>query len=115
MPRYPDPAKSAHQQRQQRYRTRLTARRAPEADSVDAAMAASLACYIDAIRTGFEGASARMTAKLLLRGTLNLLVAQGYDREEAAAVLRRRLTHRDRRDLGYLIKHSRMRTSVRQT
>lgn len=115
MPRYPDPAKRAHQQRQRRYRDRLADKHTPEADSVDAAMAASLVCYIDSIGPGDADIYARTTAKLLLRSALNLLTARGYDRVEAVAVLRRRLVRRHRCDLDVLIEGSRMRTLRRST
>jgi hypothetical protein len=115
MPRYPDPTKRAHQQRQQRYRKRLVEKHAPEADSVDAALAASLVCYIDAVSAGYAGASAQATVNLLLRGALNLLTARGYDRVEAVVVLRRRLVRRDRRDFDQLVERSRMQTLMQHT
>lgn len=115
MPRHPDPTKRAHQQRQRRYRQRLVEKHTPEADSVDAALAASLVCFIDSIRTGDADISARATAKLVLRSALNLLTARGYDRVEAVAVLRRRLVRRHRRDLDALVEASRMQTMRRST
>ncbi|MFU0507373.1 hypothetical protein [Pseudaminobacter sp. NGMCC 1.201702] len=114
MPRYPNPMKSGHQQRQRRYRLRLAARRAPEADSVDAALAAATVCYIDAINDGYMATSTEPTAALLMRAALNLLVADGYDRVEALAVLRRRLTRQGRRDLGQLTERSRIRARMRR-
>ncbi|MHA6641065.1 hypothetical protein [Mesorhizobium sp. A623] len=115
MPRYPDPAKSAHQQRQRRYRKRLVEKQTPEADTVDAALAASLACYIHVISTGRADESARATIKLLLRCALKLLTARGYDRLEAVAVLRRRLVRGHRRDLEALIERSRIKALLRRT
>lgn len=115
MPRYPDPAKRAHQQRQRRYRKRLVEKYTPEADSVDAALAASLVCYIDVISASRVDESGRATIKLLLRSALNLLTARGYDRVEAVAVLRRRLVRRRRHDIEALIERSRIKSLLRRT
>jgi hypothetical protein len=114
MPRFRDPAKSTHQQRQRRYRERLVEMQTPEADSVDAALAASLVCYIDTISAGQVSTPARTTIKLLLRCALNLLTAQCYDRVEAVAVLRRRLVRGHRRDLDALIDRSRIEVLLRR-
>lgn len=114
MPRYPDPRKGRHQQRQRRYRLRLAARRAPEADGVDAALAAAAVCYIDAVNDGYTATSAEPATALLMRGALNLLIADGYDRAEAVAVMRRRLSSQERRDLGDLTDRSRIRTRMRR-
>lgn len=113
MPRYPDPTNGRHQQRQRRYRLRLAARRAPEADSVDAALAAAAACYIDAINDGYTARPTEPVPALLMRGTLNLLIADGFDRAEALAVMRRRLLPQERHDLGSLTERSRIRTRMR--
>lgn len=114
MPRYPDSTNSRHQQRQRRYRLRLAARHAPEADSVDAALAAAAACYIDAINDGYTATPTEPVPALLMRGALSLLIAEGYDRAEALAVMRRRLLPQERRDLGHLTDRSRIRTRMRR-
>ena len=114
MPRYPDPIKCDHQQRQRQYRQRLTARGAPEADIVDAALAAAAVCYIDAVNEGYTATAAEPTAELLMRGALKLLISDGYDRAESLAVMRRRLTRPGRRDLGDLTERSRIRNRMRR-
>lgn len=114
MPRYPDPGNSSHQQRQRQYRSRLAAKRAPEADRVDAALAAAAACYIDAVNDGFATTPAEPATALLMRAALRLLVADGYDRAETLTVMRRRLTPENRHDLGTLSQRSRIRARMRR-
>ncbi|WP_274631268.1 hypothetical protein [Arvimicrobium flavum] len=110
----PEPMNSNHQQRQRQYRLRLAAKRAPEVDRVDAALAAATICYIDAVSDGFTTTSAEPQTKLLMRATFSLLIAEGYDRVEALAVLRRLLTHQGRRDLGDLTELSRIRARMQR-
>ena len=88
-------------ERQRRYRKRLASRKAPEASTVDDAIAASVIGYIDAVEAGLGTAADREVLKLLLRGALDLLVGSGYDRSEAANVVRRRVTRHGRKDLGH--------------
>ena len=114
MPRYPDPMKCDHQLRQRQYRMRLTAKGAPEAAIVDAALAAAAVCYIDAVNEGYTATAAEPTAELLMRGALKLLISDGYDRAESLAVMRRRLTRPGRRDLGDLTERSRIRSRMRR-
>ncbi|NKL63325.1 hypothetical protein E0H39_29795 [Rhizobium leguminosarum bv. viciae] len=94
MPRKPgtEPQRQRHQQRQRVYRERLRAEGRPEADAVDAALAAALcgtaaderdAATKDLILKGYLAA--------LLKRARRELLKRGYDRSGATAALQRRL------------------------
>lgn len=94
MPRKPstDPQRQRHQQRQRLYRERLRTEGRPEADAVDAALAAALcgtasderdAPVKDPVLKGYLSA--------LLKRTRRELIGRGYDWDGATAALHRRL------------------------
>ncbi|MGO7445157.1 hypothetical protein ACC668_10665 [Rhizobium ruizarguesonis] len=94
MPRKPgtEPQRQRHQQRQRVYRERLRAEGRPEADAVDAALAAALC------RTAADERNARIKDPVLtgylsalLKRARRELLQRGYDRDGATAALQRRL------------------------
>ncbi|MFD2054225.1 hypothetical protein ACFSQT_14315 [Mesorhizobium calcicola] len=114
MPGEQDEPLTPHQAHQRRYRARLMRRGAPEAIAVDLALAAASVAYIDVLEARVSSPADRLTIKILLRGTLDLLVAAGYDRAEATNVLRRRVTRQGRRDLERIVEISRVRKRMPQ-
>ena len=89
MPRKGRDGGEAQSKRQRRYRSRLAQARRPEASAVDVAVAGAVAAYVgDAAQD--PGHDARALRRIL-RDTVSRLVAAGYDREQARAVVIRRL------------------------
>ncbi|MGO6692533.1 hypothetical protein ACCS54_18745 [Rhizobium johnstonii] len=87
-----EPQRKWHQQRQRVYRERLRAEGRPEADAVDAALAAALCGTASDER---EGAVKDLVLKgylsALLKRARKELLERGYDRDRATAALQRRL------------------------
>lgn len=81
MPRKADPANAAAQARTARWRARLRRQGRPEASAVDVEVAAAVAYYAAdaASNTRLEVG----TLRLLMRDSVDRLVARGYDRGEA--------------------------------
>ncbi|RVM58385.1 hypothetical protein CN128_09845 [Sinorhizobium meliloti] len=94
MPRAPstEPQRQRHQQRQRKYRSRLREAGQPEADAVDAALAAAI-CGVAADERGAEVKDEVLKAYLsrLLKRARRELLGRGYDRERTTAALQRRL------------------------
>ncbi len=87
-----EPQRKRHQERQRTYRERLRAERRPEADAVDAALAAAL-CQAAADMKAAEVKDASRKAFLMdaLSCARRELVGKGYDRERATLAIQRRL------------------------
>lgn len=94
MPRAPstEPQRQRHQRRQQRYRARLRETGQPEADAVDAALAAAI-CGVaaDERAAAVKDAVLKEYLSRLLKRARRELLGRGYDRDRATAALQRRL------------------------
>lgn len=81
----------AKAQRQAKYRMRLLQSREPEADRVDTAIAqacVALLAHVDAERIE----TLKPALKALIRGVLDILETDGFDRVACSKVLRRRMS-----------------------
>ncbi|MBN7764085.1 hypothetical protein JYP52_23390 [Nitratireductor aquibiodomus] len=105
MPREPDPANIAHQQRQRDYRKRLRSVAAPEASEVDTAIAAAVAAYANSVQSSEQ----KKVLTALIQGAMSILEDRGFDKKRSASVIRRRVSRHVRKDLGRLVDASRIR------
>ena len=93
----------AKAQRQAKYRMRLLKSREPEADRVDTAIAQScvaLLAHVDAERIE----SLRPALHALIKGVLDLLESDGFDRGAAGKVLRRRMSSLARPEISQFVE-----------
>lgn len=104
MPREPDPANLAHQERQRDYRRRLRSVSAPEASEVDTALAAAVAAYANSVSTGEQ----KRVLTALIQGAMSILEDRGFDKKRSASVIRRRVSRHVRKDLAHLVDVSRI-------
>lgn len=85
--------------RQARYRERLRTQREPEADRVDTAIASAVAALADALDNNNGNAEDLSIFRILMQSTLNILRADGFDKEMSVKVLRRRITRISRPEI----------------
>lgn len=78
--------------RQARYRAKLRKNGEPEADRVDIALASAVAAFADAVDNNHGTQADAALLRVLLQSTLNILHADGFDKELSVKVLRRRIT-----------------------
>ena len=88
MPRPAHAANSEHQRRQRRYRARLRATGRPEASTVDAAVAAAVAVYVD--KAALDPSLDTIALRRILRAAVDRLADVGCDRHQARLKLIRR-------------------------
>lgn len=98
MPRVADPGNEAGREKTARWRENNQARRRPEVDAVDTALAVAVSVYRwEAEKAKSEKAVTRVDA--LERMAANYLIARGYDAKEADRRVRRRVRRWDVEDL----------------
>lgn len=93
----------AKAQRQAKYRIKLVQSREPEADRVDTAIAqacVALLAHVDAER--IEDLKPALHA--LIRGVLDILDADGFDRGASSKVLRRRMSTLARPEISQFVE-----------
>lgn len=94
MPRKPstEAQRKRHQERQRKYREGLRKAGKPEADVVDAAMAAALcATAADQLAAEVKDPVLKKHLSAILKRARRDLIQRGYDRDAATALLQRRL------------------------
>lgn len=98
MPRIANPGNEAGREKTARWRENNQARRRPEVDAVDTALAVAVSVYRwEAEKARSEKAVTRVDA--LERMAVNYLIAKGYDAKEADRRVRRRVRRWDVEDL----------------
>lgn len=98
MPRIADPGNEAGREKTARWRENNQARRRPEVDAVDTALAVAVSVYRwEAEKARSEKAVTRVDA--LEQMATNYLIAKGYDKKEADRRVRRRVRRWDVEDL----------------
>jgi len=100
------PSGQAKAVRQANYRIKLRQRGEPEADRVDTALSSAVAAFV-AMVDDKKLEELKTPLKMLLRGTLDLLVDAGFDREASAKVLRRRVSLLSRPEIANFIEAGR--------
>ena len=88
MPRPAHAANGEQQRRQRRYRARLRATGQPEASTVDVAVAAAVAAYVD--KAVFDPSLDTIALRRILRDAVDRLADAGCDRHQARLKLIRR-------------------------
>ncbi|NKQ73413.1 hypothetical protein C3Y89_24215 [Rhizobium sp. UPM1132] len=94
MPRTPstEPQRKRHQQRQRVYREKLRASGQPEADAIDAALAAAICgAAVEEREAEVKDPVLKGYLSVLLKRARRELLGHGYDRERVTAALQRRL------------------------
>jgi hypothetical protein len=107
MPRPANPARENENGRTRAWRQRKAQAASPEASAVDIALAAAVAAY--AAEADRSSGGYRKVLIALLRATVDLLVAKGFDRKEAGRMLRSRLA---RGDLPRIVETARIADNV---
>ena len=102
MPRARNPLYEANRARTERWRRSMKARRAPEVDAVDTALAAAVAVYVDTLeRSGVEKEVRK--ARFIEMAAVNYLTSTGSDALHAARLVARRVHRLDIADLLPLV------------
>lgn len=100
--------------RQARYRIKLRSINRPESCHADVALANAAAAFI-VLMSESQNDELKMAGEAILKGALNLLVDNGFERDECVSVLMRRLSPTVREDLPDLIETGRFRKRLKLT
>lgn len=98
--------------RQARYRMKLRSINRPESCHADSALANAAAAFI-ALMSESHITEHKLVVEALVKGALNLLVEDGYERDECVSVLMRRLSPTAREDMQHLIDISRLKQRLK--